>query len=132
MRRLKADQSGKRDAGLRAWRCRTCTKKRRLEVEPSSSIPPPAQRPCLARETSKPSLEPTLIEDDEDAIMILGAPPLPAPAGQLDFDSPKRLPPPPVHESRRLEKASKSPPRLDTVCSRVLDSLVWVLTAHSL
>ncbi len=139
MRRLKADNSGKRDVGLRAWQCRTCTKKRRLEAEPSSSIPPPAQRPCLARETtqppsdktSKPSLESTLIEDDEDAIMILDGPPLPAPAGQLDFDLPKRLPPPPVHEYRKLDNASQSPPRKDTVCSRVLDSLVWVLTADS-
>ncbi|RDX50281.1 hypothetical protein OH76DRAFT_467084 [Lentinus brumalis] len=128
MRRLKADNSGKRDVGLRAWQCRTCTKKRRLEAEPSSSIPPPAQRPCLARETtqppsdktSKPSLESTLIEDDEDAIMILDGPPLPAPAGQLDFDLPKRLPPPPVHESRKLDNASQSPPRKDTPGSKIV------------
>ncbi|TFK81832.1 hypothetical protein K466DRAFT_323436 [Polyporus arcularius HHB13444] len=129
MRRLKADNSGKRDVGLRAWQCRTCTKKRRLEAEPSSSIPPPAQRPCVARETtqppsdktSKPSLESTLIEDDEDAIMILDGPPLPAPAGQLDFDSLKRLPPPPVHESRK-DRASQSPPRTDTQGSKSVPS----------
>ncbi|KAI0700029.1 hypothetical protein C8T65DRAFT_658435 [Cerioporus squamosus] len=129
MRRLKADQGGKRDAGLRSWQCRTCTKKRRLEAEHSTdtrpSPAPPAERPSLSREhvlqsSSKPpqSLPTPIVLDDDDDIVILDGPP-PAVGQPSTGVRPHQLPPSrPVEQARELRDANTGKFHLDLMpCS---------------
>lgn len=60
LRRIEADEKGKRDAGLAAWQCRRCSKRPRVD--------PPAAAPVRVLETSRaPQATPTQRDGITDA-----------------------------------------------------------------
>ncbi len=59
MRRIEADEKGKRDAGLAAWQCRRCSKKSRVD--------PPAAAPVRVLETNR-AHQPTPAQRDGSSV----------------------------------------------------------------